>query len=172
MIALEISGQSCPAAPAVAAARLQAEGGRPAHAVFIKSGIVQHSIAGSLADSRPACTGVSAPDGLAARSEAGMTVGGVMTKRAYPVCQPTPCSCRPIDGCSHRRIPPSIYGANRCTRRRPYGQSGRNVTTGSNRFSSWSEWARVIVVVGGVFRRDLDGRGFVFIAQSHFLRGG
>src|ERR1035437_4004185 len=30
-----------------------------------------------------------------------------LTGRAYPVCQPTPCSWRPIGGCSHRRIPPS-----------------------------------------------------------------
>src|SRR5450759_2192400 len=95
-----------------------------------------------------------------------------LTKLAYPVCQPTPCSCRRIRGCSHRRIPPSIYRANRCTRRRPYAQSGRNVTTGNNRFSSWSERARVIVVVAGAFRGNLGGSGFVFIAPSHFLRGG
>src|ERR1022692_1502306 len=95
-----------------------------------------------------------------------------LTKRAYSVCQPTPCSCRRIRGCSHRRIPPSIYHANRCTRRRPYARSGRNVTTGNNRFSSWSERALVIVVVAGIFRSYLDGRGLVFIAPSHFLRGG
>src|ERR1019366_10093623 len=94
-----------------------------------------------------------------------------LTKRAYPVCQPTPCSCQPIRGCSHRRIPPSIYRANRCTRRRPYGQNGRNVATGNNRFSAWSERARIIVVAG-VFHGYLDERGFVFIAPSHFLRGG
>ena len=122
------------------------------------------------AKSRPAFTGVFAPDGLPAHSQAGMMA---LRRRAYPVCQPTPGSCRRIRGCSHRRIPPSIYRANRCTRRRPSGQSGRNVTTGSNRFSSWSERARVIVVVAaGVFRSNLDGRGFVFIAPSHFLCGG
>src|ERR1019366_7329052 len=55
---------------------------------------------------------------------------------------------------------------------RPCGQTGRNATTGSNRFSSWSERARVLVVVAGVFGGDLDGRVFVFIAPSHFLRGG
>jgi len=56
--------------------------------------------------------------------------------------------------------------------RRPYAQSGRDLTTGSNWFSSCSKRARIIIVVAGVFRGDLEGRGFVFIAPSHFLRGG